>query len=203
MFVTFEGPDGAGKSTALHAVATALRETGVAVRTTRQPGDNSIGASIREILLGGRPVEPLSELFLFLADRAQHVEEVVRPALKRGEVVLCDRYADSTVVYQGYARGLDLDRLRAMNDLATGSLNPDLTLLFSIDPEVARNRDNDRDRLDLEPLEFHRRVLEGFRSEAAREPERWVVVDAAQSPSEVASACLAAIRERLDRAKRT
>lgn len=203
MFVTFEGPDGAGKTTAMRSVAAALRESGHIVHTTRQPGDSSIGPSIREILLGGQNVVPLAELFLFLADRAQHVAEVVRPALQRGEIVLCDRFADSTVVYQGYARGLDVESLREMNSLATTGLVPDLTLLLAIDAEVARVRDSDGDRLDLEPIEFHRRVLNGFLAEAAREPLRWVIVDATHGPEVVARTCLTAIRERLAAVNRT
>lgn len=202
MFVTFEGPDGAGKTTAIGIVAEALRAEGVRVRVTRQPGDCSIGPAVRQILLGGGAIEPLAELFLFLADRAQHVAEVVRPALAGGELVLCDRYADSTVVYQGYARGLDVDALREMNALATGRLIPDLTLLLAVDSGVARQRESDRDRLDLEPIEFHRRVLNGFLSEAQREPWRWHVVDASQSKEAIVQACLAAIRQRMAFTKR-
>lgn len=197
MFITFEGPDGAGKSTALRAVAHVLRGEGHSVRTTRQPGDSSIGLQVREILLGGQHIEPLTELFLFLADRSQHVKEVIRPALERGEIVLCDRYADSTTVYQGYARGLNVETLRSLNDLATDGLKPDLTLLLEIDAEHAQRRNNDRNRLDVEPIEFHRRVLEGFRAEAAVEPQRWVRIDASTSAEAVAESCLQAIRQRL------
>lgn len=197
MFVTFEGPDGAGKSTALRTVAEALHNEGFAVATTRQPGDSSIGLSVRAILLDGPRIEPLTELFLFLADRAQHVSEVIRPALNNGQIVLCDRYADSTIVYQGHARGLDLDALRHMNDIATGALRPDITLLLEIEPEKALRRENDRDRLDREPLEFHQSVLDGFRAEARCDPDRWVTVDASLPADRVAELCLQAIRQRI------
>lgn len=193
MFVTFEGPDGAGKSTALMAVAENLRSQGIAVRTTRQPGDCTFGPDIRRLLLESTAVEPPAELFLYLADRTQNVAEVIRPALEGGSVVLCDRYTDSTLVYQGYARGLDVDLLRKLNDLATRSLRPDLTLLLDLPAEAGLARLRHKDRLDLEPDVFHRRVREGFLHEATREPDRWVLIDAEQPAAQVAEGCLAAI----------
>lgn len=168
------------------------------MRTTRQPGDSTIGAPIRRMLLDSGAVDPLAELFLFLADRAQHVAEVIRPSLTAGQIVLCDRYSDSTVVYQGYARGLGTERLRGLNELATDGLKPDLTILLDIGHETAVQRDSDQDRLDREPTEFHEKVRQGFLDEASREPERWIVIDAHQPEEVVAETCLRAIRNRMD-----
>lgn len=181
VFVTFEGPEGAGKSTALRAVARRIPANREVVQT-REPGSTEFGALIRDLLLHGGNIPAKSELFLFLADRANHVERVVHPALDRGAIVLCDRYADSTLVYQGYGRGLDLGLLRQLNTYATGGLLPDLTLLFDLPPEVGLSRLSSKDRLDAEDLAFHQRVGDGFRAEAARDPVRWKVIDANRSP---------------------
>lgn len=194
MFATFEGPEGAGKSTAIRAVAAALALDGDEVLVTREPGGASIGPAIREILLHGRAIRPETEVFLFLADRAQHTAEVLRPALAAGKIVLCDRYADSTVVYQGHARGLNVERLRGWNAFATGGLRPEVTLLFDLEPEVGLGRLASKDRLDAEPLAFHHRVREGFLAEAALEPDRWVVLDASRAADALALAALEAIR---------
>lgn len=197
-FVTFEGPEGAGKTTAIRTVATQLESEGREVLVTREPGAGRFGASVRQLLLDGEALDPLAELFLFLADRAQHIERVVRPGLARGAVVLCDRHADSTVVYQGYGRSLDPAQLRDLNRLATRGLRPDLTLLLDLPAEVGlARRAEGRNRLDEEPLEFHRRVRDGYLAEAAREPDRWQIVDAALPEERVAEACLAAVRGRL------
>ena len=190
MFVTFEGPEGAGKSTALRAVATGLRERGRKVLETREPGSGEVGKAIREILLHGGDLEPRAELLLFLADRAQHVARVVRPALARGEIVLCDRHADSTFVYQGVARGLEPGFVRAGNAFATGGLVPDLTVLFDLPAEIGLARLQNPDRMDALPLEFHRRVRQGFLDLAAAEPGRFRVVDATRDPKEVADLAL-------------
>lgn len=197
MFVTFEGPEGAGKTTAIASVATALRERGHDVITTREPGEGSVGRSIRSILLDGHELSPMAELFLFLADRAQHVAEFIRPNLDAGRIVLCDRYADSTVVYQGVARGLDPKVARELNRLATGGLEPELTLLLDVAPEVGLARITEKDRLDSEPLDFHRRVREGFLAEAKENPIRWEVVDASVDSDSIAQICLLAIEARL------
>lgn len=185
MFVTFEGPEGGGKSTLIRALAEELAKTGVEVVVTREPGAGAVGAAIREILLHGEDLDPKAEVFLFLADRSQHSTSVIKPALARGAWVLCDRYADSTVVYQGHARGMDLDLLRSWNDFATQSLRPDVTFLLDLDPEVGLQRIQSKDRLDSEPLEFHRRVREGFLEESRRDPERWVVLPAAEPAENV------------------
>lgn len=197
MFVTFEGPEGSGKSTALRSVAAGLRGRGVKVVETREPGAGEFGREVRRLLLDGDDLTPLAEVFLFLADRAQHVAMVVRPALAEGAVVLCDRHADSTVVYQGHARGGDLERLRDWNRAATGGLVPDLTLLLDLPVEVGLARLTDPDRLDREPVEFHQKVRAGFLVEVALEPGRWRTIDATQSPGAVAEQCLAAVVERL------
>lgn len=180
VFITFEGPEGAGKSTAIRSVAEALSADGWSVTVTREPGSGDIGARIRAILLdpNHEPLHPLAELFLFLADRAQHLATVIEPALAKEHVVLCDRYGDSTIVYQGYARGLNLDMLRDTNRVATGGRSPDLTLLFDLPAAVGLARLQDHDRLDAQPLSFHESVRAGFLAEAERDPRRWRILDA-------------------------
>jgi dTMP kinase len=197
MFVTLEGPEGAGKSTVQGLLAVRVRELGRDVLTTREPGSGEVGSAVREVLLHGGDLEPLTELFLFLADRAEHVAKTIRPALAKGTVVLCDRHADSTVVYQGYGRRLDVEKLRELNAMATQGLKPDVTLLLDIDPALGLQRTQDKDRLDSEPIEFHRRVRQGFLSEAKREPNRWRVVDASRSAEEVVNDCWAHLVTRL------
>jgi dTMP kinase len=189
MFITFEGPEGAGKSTAIAKVAERLRSFGDSVVVTREPGAGEVGRKIREILLHGEGMPAEAELFLFLADRANHVATLIRPALERGETVLCDRYADSTYVYQAVARGLDRSFVAAGNRFATTNLEPDATLLLDLPPEVGISRIQAKDRLDREPIDFHRRVREGFLELAKANPNRWHVVDAAKSPEAVAEAC--------------
>lgn len=188
MFITFEGPEGAGKSTALRTVAARLRESGRDVLETREPGAGPFGARVRELLLHGDDMPPRSELFLFLADRANHVETIVRPALERGAWVLCDRHADSTFVYQAHVRGLDPAFVHAANAFATSGLRPDLTFLLDINPEQGLARVTDRNRLDAQPLTFHVKVRDGFLELARREPKRFVVIDASQPPKEVVEA---------------
>jgi len=197
VFITFEGPEGAGKSTVLRAVADSLRQEGRAVLETREPGAGEVGREIRRLLLQGQELEPAAELFLFLADRAQHVRDIVRPALAEGTIVLCDRHADSTLVYQGYGRGLELALLRDLNRLATSGLRPGLTLLLDLPAEVGLARIAHPDRIDREPLEFHQRVRDGFLSEAQREPDRWVVLDASVEPEMVTDRALEEVRKRL------
>ncbi|HXH60021.1 MAG TPA: dTMP kinase [Fimbriimonadaceae bacterium] len=197
MFVTLEGPEGAGKSTVMRGLASRISEGGREVVETREPGAGEFGSAVRDLLLHGEDIDPKTELFLYLADRAEHVAKIVRPALERGAVVLCDRHADSTVVYQGYGRGLDLGLLRDLNAMATGGLKPDLTLLLDIDPAVGLSRTTKGDRLDREPLEFHQKVRGGFLDEAKREPDRWVVIDASRSAEAVLDACWLAASARL------
>jgi len=197
MFITFEGPEGAGKSTALAAIAERLRSRGFSVLTTREPGAGEFGRNIRQILLHGDDIDPKAELLLFLADRSNHVASIVRPALESGTIVLCDRYADSTIVYQAYARGLDLEFARTGNQFATGGLVPDLTLLFDLEPEIGLSRLTSKDRLDGQSIEFHRKVRDGFLTEAAREPHRWSKVDASQAPDQVLESAWSLIESKI------
>lgn len=202
MFITFEGPEGAGKSSVANILARWLHETGRDVATTREPGGSHFGPKVRSILLEEGELSPEAELFLFLADRAEHVSKSIRPWLEEGKVVLCDRFADSTVVYQGYGRGLDLQTLRELNRLACAGLEPDLTFLLDIAPETSLKRLTAKDRMDREPLEFHERVREGFLTEARRDPTRWVVVDATLPLDMVALLCKTKLEERLAIASR-
>lgn len=197
MFITFEGPEGAGKSSVIAALSARLVAQSEQILLSREPGSGEFGLKIRDILLNQQAMTHQAELFLFLADRSEHVATILEPALKSGKLVLCDRFIDSTVVYQGYARGGDLGLLRQLNDLATGGLKPDLTLLLDLAPEIGLGRIKDKDRLDKEPLYFHQKVREGFLAEAELDPKRWAVIDAAQEPSVVEDACAAAMQERL------
>ena len=176
--ITFEGIDGSGKTTQLQRLGTFLREAGYDVLTTREPGGTPLGRQIRQALLDGESgsVDPLAELLLYAADRAQHVRQLIRPALLAGRIVLCDRFCDATIAYQGYGRGFAIDLITQLNQLATDGLTPDLTLLYDLPVEegLARTRgrqtggtpgrENQADRLDREPLDFHRRVREGYHS---------------------------------------
>lgn len=184
--VTLEGGEGSGKSTQAEALAALMREQGYTVVLTREPAGTDLGDIIKGIFQRGVTVTAESELFLFGAARAQHVRDVIRPALERGEVVLCDRYTDSTLAYQGYGRGLSLDHLRAVNHIATEGLPPNFTILLDVPPEAGLARkDHERlgDSIGKEPLEFHERVRSGYLELARREPKRLAVVDASL-PSE-------------------
>lgn len=197
LFVTFEGPEGAGKTTVMRAVAERLRADGRAVVETREPGGTRAGERVRAILLDRdlAGMRPEAEAFLFCAARAELVAQIIRPALANGCVVLCDRFTDSTLAYQGYGRGLDVAALRALNDLATGGLTPDRTLLFDLPvDEGLRRRHAAPDaitRLDAESIAFHERVAAGYRALAAAEPRRWRVIDAAAPVADVVAAALA------------
>jgi dTMP kinase len=180
-FLSFEGVEGAGKSTQAKRLAAALRSRGYDVVLSREPGGTPLGAAIREIVLsGGYPTVPLAELFLMLADRAQHVAEVIRPALATGCVVIADRYADATTAYQAGGRGIDGDLVSRAIAAATGGLAPDLTLLLDLPVAEARERLKGRieDRLEAEALVFHERVRASYRAQGEREPERIKVIDA-------------------------
>lgn len=190
VFITLEGPEGAGKSTQTPQLAAWLEQQGYEVVPTRNPGGTPIGAQIRQILLdpANRAMVSLAELMLYAADRAQHVDQVVRPALEAGCVVLCDRFGDSTMAYQGYGRGLDRETIRRLNEMATGGLVPDLTLLLDLPVEaglsrVARSRETDR--LETEAIAFHQRLRAGYLELAQAEPGRFAVVDASQAPEVV------------------
>ncbi len=193
-FITFEGGEGTGKSTQLALVDEWLRTLGHATVVTREPGGTALGDAVRALLLNP-DLEPdgLTEIFLLEASRRDHVERVIKPVLDEGTIVLCDRFTDSSLVYQGVVRGLGWDEVEALNRLATGGLEPDLTLVFDMDPEKALGRARSRNlqgttresRLDDEPAAFHRRVREGFLELARREPDRVRVIDAAGRPEKV------------------
>lgn len=186
LFVCFEGGDGAGKSTQVRLLAEALERAGRDVLVTRQPGGTPLGAQIRELVLHGDHVSPRAEALLFAADKAHHVDELIRPALARGQVVIIDRYTDSSIAYQGAGRDLGADEIRQLQHWAVGGLFPDLTVLLDVTPEVGRARRGDvHDRLESEADDFHAAVRQGFLDLAAREPDRYVVVDAALPPEEI------------------
>jgi dTMP kinase len=183
-FITFEGPDGSGKSTQVALLAEHLAGQGLAVYATREPGGTEIGEHIRAVVhdLRHREMHPRAEILLYSAARAQIVAQIIQPRLAEGAVVLCDRYADSTLAYQGYGHQLDLDTLRAITLFATQGVRPDLTLLFDLDAETGLRRRQqggvEWNRLDAYDLAFHRRVRAGYLALAAAEPERWVRLDA-------------------------
>ncbi|HEY9721044.1 MAG TPA: dTMP kinase [Oscillatoriaceae cyanobacterium] len=202
LFITLEGPEGAGKSSQLGPLCDWLESQGREVVCTRNPGGTAIGKQIRQLLLdpANAGLVPTAELMLYAADRAQHVAEVVRPALEAGSVVLCDRFGDSTLAYQGYGRGLDLETIRALNAMATGGLSPDLTLLLDLDPTIGLARiaaTRESDRLEQAAIDFHYRLRDGYRALAAAEPQRFVVVDANQDREAVQRALREAIRRLL------
>ena len=203
MFITFEGVEGAGKTTAIEAVARHLTSCGEKVCRTREPGGCPLGQQLRSLLLSAQTrLDPLAELRLFLADRAQHVAEVIRPALADGAIVLCDRFTDSTLAYQGFARHLDLDMLRTLNKSATGDLEPDLTLILDLPVQEGLRRVAERrrqtgstgeGRIDDEQLSFHEAVRKGFLFIAEQAPSRVCLLDAGRPREEVLAACLEAI----------
>lgn len=184
-FITFEGIDGSGKSTQLALCAEALEAMGRETVITRNPGGTPFGLELREILLHSKQtVFPISELLLFIADRAQHMDEVVFPALAAGKIVLCDRHMDSTLAYQGYGRGIDIETIRELNQIAIQGRKPDLTLLFDADSDLLAQRVTQRgqaDRLEGEKAEFHSKVREGFLELARQEPARIQVLNALES----------------------
>jgi dTMP kinase len=190
MFITFEGPEGSGKTTQIKALAAYLCAQGRAVLTTREPGGTPISDQVRAVLtnLDNTAMHRRTELLLFLAARAQLVEEVIRPETAAGRIVICDRYADSTLAYQGYGQGYDLDVLRRLLDFATGGLWPTLTVLLDVDPEQGLQRKKqggEWNRLDAYALAFHQRVRAGYLEMAAQEPHRWVRLDASRPAAEV------------------
>ncbi len=187
VFITFEGADGCGKTTQLELAAQRLDELKIPYVRTREPGGSELGKELRQILLHypGK-VASECETFLYLADRAQHVETVIKPALEAGKVVLCDRFTDSTIAYQGFGRGIDLERIKYLNNIATGGLCPNLTIVFDVDSEIAQTRlGGEKDRLEAEGFEFHKKVREGYLAVAKEESARVKVVDANLSIDEV------------------
>ena len=201
LFITFEGPEGAGKSTQLSLLVARLEQAGVAHTVTREPGGTPLGSRVRDVLLDPElDFDPLPEFLLYSASRAQLVANVIRPALERGEVVVCDRYADSSLAYQGFGRGLDEALLGDITRAATGGLIPDLTVLLDLDPAVGLARAARRgqpDRLEQADLAFHQRVRAGFLELSQREPGRFLVLDARCSADELEGAIWNAASTRL------
>jgi dTMP kinase len=207
-FVTFEGPDGSGKTTQLRLLADHLRAAGYDVLTTREPGGTPISDQIRDVLHDARNtmMDARAEILLYSASRAQLVREVIRPALAGGKIVLSDRYADSTIAYQGYGRGLDLTALRQITAFATGGLTPDLTIYLDCPVEEGLHRkqramalgEGEWNRLDQEPVEFHRRVRQGYLALIAAEPGRWLVLDAHRPIKEIQKEIRKAVKSVLE-----
>ncbi|MDJ0752021.1 MAG: dTMP kinase [Ardenticatenaceae bacterium] len=187
MFITFEGPEGSGKTTQIRRLADFLLSQGRQVLTTRQPGGTEIGLQIRHILhdVHNSAMTPEAEILLYAADRAQHVGQLIRPALAAGQIVLCDRYVDSTIAYQGYGRGLDLDTLAKITKFATGGLQPDLTFFLDIEVSagLARRESGqvEMNRMDLQQIAFYERVYQGYETLIKKDPQRWRRIDANQS----------------------
>ena len=187
LFITFEGPDGCGKTTQMKLLAEYFEKKGKEVVLTREPGGKGLGEKVREILLNyDGEVSDRCESFLFLADRAQNIDIIVNPAVKEGKIVLCDRHIDSTVAYQGYGRGLNIDRINMLNNLATNGKKPDLTLVFDVDVENSMKRvGKEKDRMESAGIDFHNRVRKGYLELAKQEPKRIKVLDATKSIEEI------------------
>lgn len=199
-FISLEGPEGAGKTTQVRLLSKQLEIMGVSHVITRDPGGTPLGKQIRRILLNPEnPVQPMAELLLYQADRAQHVAEVILPSLKEGRLVICDRYVDSTIAYQGYGRGIDFKLIDELNQIATGGLMPELTVLFDIPSSdgLARLHPGGHDRLEREALEFHLKVRNGYLEQAKRYPERYKILDASKPLSSVQSELRRILFERL------
>ena len=206
MFITFEGPEGSGKSTQVPLLVTHLRAQGYTVFQTREPGGTSIGDQIRDVLhdLRNEGMHPHAEILLYCASRAQLVAQEIQPRLAAGEIVVCDRYADSTLAYQGYGRGLDHDVLRTILNFATGGLVPDLTLYLDLSVEEGLQRRQhaaqegaEWNRMDAQSLAFYQRVQAGYLEMAATEPDRWARIAADASPETVQAAIRDAVMARL------
>ena len=204
MFITIEGPEGSGKTTAVDTAVKELEKMGYQIVRTREPGGTPIAEQIRNVILDKNNVamDQRTEALLYAASRRQHLVEKVWPALKEGKIVICDRYLDSSLAYQGGARGLGVDNILQVNSFATEGTFPDLTLVFDIDPQlglarIAANSNREVNRLDLEKIDFHNKVRNTFLELAKRYPERYVVIDASQSREEVAKKTLEVMLSRI------
>ena len=187
LFITFEGGDGCGKTTQIKLLDEYLRKKGYKTLLTREPGSIGLGEKVREILLNyDGEVSSVCESFLFLADRAQNVDCIIKPALEEGAIVICDRHTDSSVAYQGYGRGLDIERINMLNNIATSGLKPDLTIVLDVDVETSQARvGSEKDRMESAGIEFFERVRKGYLEIAKQEPERVKVVDAKQTIEDI------------------
>ena len=206
LFITLEGPEGSGKTSAIKIVKDRLESLGYQIEMTREPGGTSISEQIREVILDKRNtlMDPRTEALLYAASRRQHLVEKIWPSLKEGKIVFCDRYLDSSLAYQGYARGLGIDEILKVNDYATDGTFPDITLLFDIDPELGlerinKNKDREVNRLDVEKLSFHKKVREGYLLLSKKFPERYIIVDASKPLEEVANQVFEEIIKKLGR----
>ena len=208
IFITLEGPEGSGKTSAIKVVKQKLEELGYEIVMTREPGGTDISEQIRNVILNrsNTMMDPRTEALLYAASRRQHLVEKIWPSLKEGKIVICDRYLDSSLSYQGYARGLGVEDILNVNSYATEGTYPDLTLLFDVSPEVGLARINanskrEVNRLDLEKISFHQKVREGYLNLAKRFSSRYVIIDASQGPEKVAEDTLKVILERLEKNK--
>jgi dTMP kinase len=202
IFITLEGPDGAGKTTIAHMLAEKFENT----MLTREPGGIDIAEQIRRVILAKENIamDPRTEALLYAAARRQHLVEKVKPALKQGKMVLCDRFVDSSLAYQGYARGLGVDEVFSINQFAIGDMMPELTIYFDIDPEsglerISKNQGREVNRLDLESLDFHQKVHEGYQLLLERFPERMIKIDASGSLEKVLQEAVSAIENHLNK----
>lgn len=205
MFITFEGIEGCGKTTQIERLEKMLLNHGITLIKTLEPGGTRAGKNIRQMLLDSRnnDLAPLTELILYAADRAQHVEEVIKPALEKGKWIICDRYFDATIAYQGFARGQDIELISLLNEKATNGINPDITFLLECPVEIGLNRAlkrnkelslEDQDRFEKEKMEFHQKVRDGYLELAHKDKKRFVIIDASQSEDAVEAAIFQAIR---------
>lgn len=208
IFITFEGVEGSGKTTQIELLEKALEAKGLQVIKTQEPGGTKIGAMIRKILLDSRnkEIDPMTELMLYSASRAQHIKEVIIPAVKEGKIVLCDRFSDATVAYQGYGRGLDLEGIRKLDLFLTGGMKPSITIILDLDPEkgllrakkrIEKNRSLKEGRIEQEGFSFHKRVREGYLKLAEEEPDRIKVIGADLPVEEVHKRIIEVVEERL------
>ena len=201
MFVTFEGTEGAGKSTLIQAVAVKLGLAGFRVEKTREPGGNVVAEQIRKVILDNQ-MDPWTELFLYEAARAEHLAKVILPALREGKILLCDRFTDSSLAYQGYARGLPWKEVKRLNQIATQGLKPQLTVLLDIDPAQGLKRAREYTRFEAEGVKFQTEVRKGFLKSLKEEPKRWFKVDAGKkTPEELTTEVVKKILEKKSRAR--
>jgi dTMP kinase len=194
VFITFEGSDGAGKSTLIGLLAERLRAEGRSVTVTREPGGSPVAERIREIIIK-EAMDPWTELFLYEASRAEHLARTIRPALERGDWVLCDRFADSSLAYQGQARGLPWAEVERLNRSATRGLKPDLTVWLDVDPVLGLQRARDKNRFEAEGLEFQKRVRAGYARAARQAPKRWLRLKTQSEPHALASQVMTRLKK--------